>query len=290
MGKKTTKNERSTEPVLSKYFTSESVEMLRSEIHFADYNPRTITEEGLASLRKGIKKFGLVGGIVVNKQTGNTLVQGHQRLTVMDGLQKYDDNTHENDYKLRVDVIDIDEQSEMELVILLNNPNAQGEWDYDRLKAIVPMINIANAGLSGADLAMMGIGLEQNLAAIKTASAPTITQAMMSGTSTQQPLGTGNKVDDGKQCQDGELITGEGTEESEELKEAARQAKIQHMKDVKAQANEQAAERAEQAAAYLMLSFDSMDNMQDFLSRFNMPEQTQIVKGEELLSMLEDME
>ena len=62
------------------------------------------------------------------------------------------------------------------------------------------------------------------------------------------------------------------------------------MKDVKAQANEQAAERAETAAAYLMLSFDNMDNMQDFLSRFNLPEQTQIVKGEELLAMMESIE
>lgn len=281
--KKTTTAEEQT-AMLSKYFNAENVELRRSEIHFADYNPRIIDEEELKSLRKGIKKFGLVGGLVVNKQTGNTIVQGHQRISVLDSLQKYNPETRENDYIIRADVVDLDETSEMELNILLNNPNAQGKWDYDRMKAIVPKINIANAGLSTADLAMMGIGLEQNLAAIKTSSVPTITQAMTSG------LGTTPVA--GKDVQNGgeqPLLSGEGTEVSEEAAEAERQRKIQHMKDVKAQANEQAAEKAEQAAAYIMLSFDNMDNMQDFLARFNLPEHTQIVKGEELLAMLEEM-
>lgn len=275
--------------MLSKYFNAENVELRRSEIHFAEYNPRIIDEEELKSLRKGIKKFGLVGGLVVNKGTGNTIVQGHQRISILDSLQKYNPETKENDYILRADVVDLDEQGEMELNVLLNNPNAQGKWDYDRLKAIIPKINIANAGLSTADLSMMGIGLEQNLAAIKTAEVPTITSAMTSGLSTKK------KEEDGWVTMPGDtpfedvmkVINGEETPEEAE---AERQRKIQHMKDVKAQANEQAAERAEQAAAYLMLSFDNMDNMQDFLSRFNLPEHTQIVKGEELLAMMESIE
>lgn len=110
---------------LSKYIKSESVELNRSAIHFADYNPRKLPEESRKTLKRGIRKFGLVGGIVVNKRTGLTVVSGHQRLTVMDELQKYP----ENDYRLRVDVIDVDEKQEKELNILMNNPNAQGSWD-----------------------------------------------------------------------------------------------------------------------------------------------------------------
>lgn len=288
------KEKKTVEPVLSRYITTKSMEMLRSEIHFAEYNPRTITAEQMKELRKGIKKFGLVGGIVVNLRTGNTLVQGHQRITVMDGLQKYNPKTHENDYIIRLEATDIDEQSEQELAVLLNNPNAQGEWDYDRLALIVPKINIANAGLTSADLAMMGIGLEQNLAAVKTTSVPTITSAMMKGSAAPASKEeTGWKKLPGDTPVDDivKVLTGEEThEEALAAAEKARQAKIQHMKDVKAQANEQAQERAEQAAAYIMLSFDNMDNMQDFLARFNLPEQTQIVKGEELLSMLEEQE
>ena len=73
---------------LSKYIKSESVELNRSAIHFADYNPR-LSDESRKTLKRGIKKFGLVGGIVVNKRTGLTVVSGHQRLSVMDELQKF---------------------------------------------------------------------------------------------------------------------------------------------------------------------------------------------------------
>ena len=55
---------------LSKYIKSESVELNRSAIHFADYNPRKLSDESRKTLKRGIKKFGLVGGIVVNKRTG----------------------------------------------------------------------------------------------------------------------------------------------------------------------------------------------------------------------------
>ena len=57
---------------LSKYIKSESVELNRSAIRFADYNPRKLSDESRKALKRGIKKFGLVGGIVVNKRTGLT--------------------------------------------------------------------------------------------------------------------------------------------------------------------------------------------------------------------------
>ena len=276
--------------MLSEYFTAENVELQRSHLHFAEYNPRTISQEALKTLRNGIRKFGLVGGIVVNKRTGNTIVQGHQRLTVMDDLQKYNADTHEHDYLVRADIIDIDEQAEKELVILLNNPNAQGEWDYDRLKAIVPTIDIANAGLSSVDLSMMGIGLEQNLAAIKTTVVPTVTSGMMSGVGAESALAGSNTESSRVDESEGDNtipLTGDGAEVSAEADEAARQTKIQHMRDVKELSRQQVQERAENAMAYLMLSFNDMDNMQEFLARFNLPEQTQIIKGEDLLTMLE---
>ena len=137
---------------LSKYIKSESVELNRSAIHFAGYNPRKLSDESRKTLKRGIKKFGLVGGIVVNKRTGLTVVSGHQRLSVMDELQKFPDN----DYRIRVDVIDVDEKQEKELNILMNNPNAQGSWDYDALERLVPDTDYKEAGLPDADLNMIG--------------------------------------------------------------------------------------------------------------------------------------
>ena len=53
---------------LSKYIKSESVELNRSAIHFADYNPRKLSDESRKTLKRGIKKFGLVGGDVYKRQ------------------------------------------------------------------------------------------------------------------------------------------------------------------------------------------------------------------------------
>ena len=256
---------------LSKFFCGEQAVLNRSEIHFADYNPREIDDEHLKTLKRGIKKYGLVGGIVVNKQTGNTLVSGHQRLTVMDELQKYDPATHENDYSIRCDLIDVDEKTEKELVIFLNNPNAQGKWDWGRLRDLVNPDNYKDVGFTDADLSMIGVdfamptvGDPDTAAAITQMILPDIVQPIA-------PVAAAPQVP-----------AGESPAEYE--------AKKQHMKDVKAQVQEQAMQRAADNAAYIMLSFDNFTNMQDFLAWLDLPADTQIIKGEELATMFQDMD
>lgn len=39
----------------------------------------------------------------------------------------------------------------------MNNPNAQGTWDFDALARIVPDIDWKDAGLTDADLNMIGV-------------------------------------------------------------------------------------------------------------------------------------
>ena len=136
---------------------SEQRVLLRSEIHPAPYNPRTISDTALANIRRNIKKIGLLGGVVVNLQTMN-IVSGHQRVSVLDSLNKYDPETHENDYQLRCDVIDVDEKTEKEQNIFMNNRSVQGEFDTDMLENMLSDIDYANAGLDDFDLQMLGIG------------------------------------------------------------------------------------------------------------------------------------
>lgn len=100
--------------------------MRRSEIKEAPYNPRIITEENRKKLKSKIKAVGLLQPLTVNKRTGN-LVNGHQRLAIMDSLERG------KDYELDVSVIDIDERAEKEMVVFFNNPSAQGEWNLDML-------------------------------------------------------------------------------------------------------------------------------------------------------------
>lgn len=51
----------------------------RSQIKFADYNPRIIDESNQKKLVKAIRENGLIEPLVWNKRTG-VLVGGHQRL------------------------------------------------------------------------------------------------------------------------------------------------------------------------------------------------------------------
>ena len=239
---------------LSKYIKSEVVELQRSAIHLATYNPRVISEESRKALKRIIKKYGLVGGIVVNKQTGLTVVSGHQRISVMDELQKYDSKTKENDYKLRVDVIDVDEKTEKELNIAMNNPNAQGSWDRDKLAEMIPDIDYRDVGLNDADLSILGLDY-----LFKTEEEGGIADSL------------------------GELMM--EVEEEHEAEKAQRQAeraaKVAHMKEVKEQVKQAAQQNAGDMDAYVMLSFDNIDNKNRFLQRFGYSSDSKFIKGED---------
>lgn len=248
---------------LSKYIKSESVELKRSAIRFASYNPRKISEESRKTLKRGIKKFGLVGGIVVNKRTGFTVVSGHQRLSVMDELQKYNPDTKENDYRIRVDVVDMDEKSEKELNILANNPNAQGTWDYDALRELVPDIDYKDAGLTDADLNMIGCDFLLQ---------------------TEEENNIASELD---------LMMSEVNEQREAEKaqrQMERAAKTAHMKEVKKQVKDAAQKQAQDMDAYIMLSFDTWEAKADFCRQFGYDPYDKFIKGEVFDSQVERVE
>ena len=246
----------------NKYFTSESVEILRSQINLHEKNPRSISTENRKALKRGIKKFGMVGGIVVNKRTNYTLVSGHQRLSVMDELQKYNPKTKENDYIIRVDLIDVEEKEEKELLILLNNPSAQGEWDYDTLRELIPDIDYKDAGLTEQDLDIIG-------------------------------------VDFNFQTEEENAITGEldglmePVREEHQAEVAQRQAeraeKTAHMKQVKEEVKQAATKAAANMDAYLMLSFDTWDAKAEFCEKFGFSPEDKFLKGEVFSNKIETL-
>lgn len=234
---------------LSKYIKSQSIEVKRSQINFASYNPRTLSEDEKKTIKRGIKKFGLVGGLVVNKRTGMTVVSGHQRLTVMDELNKFP----EEDYMIRVDVIDVDEKQEKELNILLNNPNAQGKWDYDALAKLVPDIDWKDAGLTDVDLNL--IGCDYLLQTEEENSIADALSDMMSGVNEQ------NEADKAQ-------------------RQLERAEKVAHMKEVKQQVRDAAQKTVENMDAYVMLSFDTYEAKIAFMQRFGYDPDMKFIKGE----------
>lgn len=135
----------------------ESREIQRSIIKFANYNPRRIAPEARKNLKANLKRIGLLGGVVWNEVTGN-LVSGHQRISIMDEVNKYNSDTKENDYLIRVEVVHMDEKTEKEQNIFMNNRNVQGEFDTEMLKDLLDGIDYNFAGLNDFDLSMLGVG------------------------------------------------------------------------------------------------------------------------------------
>lgn len=102
----------------------------RREIKAAPYNPRKISPQARKRLAKKIKEVGLVEPLVWNRRTGH-LVSGHQRLSILDELEK------SNDYKLTVAVVDLPEDEEKRLNVFLNNTDSMGEFDFDKLSELI---------------------------------------------------------------------------------------------------------------------------------------------------------
>ena len=103
-------------------------EMKIDDLIPADYNPRKDLKPGdpeYEKLRKSIQEFGYVDAIIWNKRTG-VVVGGHQRLKVLKELG-YE--------KVKVSVVDLDEQKEKALNLALNK--IEGDWDKTLLKNLL---------------------------------------------------------------------------------------------------------------------------------------------------------
>lgn len=255
-----------------KYFQSETVDIQRSEIHFAEYNPRTIDEEGKKALRKSIKKFGCVGGIVVNKQTGNTIVGGHQKVAILDELSKYPDN----DYTLRVELIDVDEKTEKELNITLNNPRVGGDWDYEKMRAIIPDIDYKSAGLTEADLSMIGVDYMYKSEAEKGIEDDF--EDLMKEVDEEHAL----EIEQRKAQRAAEKVAEDKVAaEAANVASKSLEERIQHAKDVKRETKEKASEAAAEMDAYVVLSFDNVERKSAFLDKLGYELGSRFIKGED---------
>lgn len=129
------------------YEKYEIVEISRKELKNAPYNPRILNDDARKKLRKNIKEVGLLNPPVWNVRTGN-IVSGHQRISVLDGLHR------NKEYTLNVAKVDLDEKTEKEQNIFMNNPEAQGEWDIQKLEELIKIDHI-DIDLAGFDSAQV---------------------------------------------------------------------------------------------------------------------------------------
>lgn len=147
----------------------------RSQIQHAPYNPRKIKEEAKKKLKKELKEMGLMAPLVYNLNTGN-LVSGHQRLTILDTLEKKDD------YELTVAVVNLPEDKEVKANVLFNNPSVMGEWDTDKLQEIhesFPELDfLKDFGFDRYDIDFMDLDVLPKIAPIDTSTPEGVEKAL----------------------------------------------------------------------------------------------------------------
>lgn len=136
------------------------VEIDRSQIRFAPYNPRKKDPNVVAKLKRNFKKVGFLGGVVWNERSQN-LVSGHKRTESLDLIHGYD-GSKETDYKIKVEKVTLDDKQEKEQNIFMNAAGAQGEFDLDILRDMVPDLDHEAAGLDDYDLNIIGISAEES--------------------------------------------------------------------------------------------------------------------------------
>jgi DNA modification methylase len=103
--------------------------MRLSELNPAGYNPRKALRSGdpeYEKLKRSMEQFGYVELIVVNAANGNTVISGHQRLTVLTDM-----GVAEEDCVL----VELSEDKEKALNIAMNK--ISGEWDKDKLALLI---------------------------------------------------------------------------------------------------------------------------------------------------------
>ena len=135
----------------------------------------------------------------------------------------------------------------------MNNPNAQGTWDFDALARIVPDIDWKDAGLTDADLNMIGVDY-----LLQTEEESSIADALS----------------------DMMVPVTEQKEAEKAAKQLERAEKVAHMKEVKQQVKENAQKQAENMDAYVMLSFDTYEAKAAFCERFGYDPDMKFIKGE----------
>ena len=115
-----------------------------NDLKYAEYNPRkklTPDDREYQKIKRSIEEFGYVDPIIINKD--NTIIGGHQRVTVLKDLG-YEE--------INVIQIDIDKTKEKALNIALNK--ITGSWDYALLGDLLLELDAENYDLeiTGFDL------------------------------------------------------------------------------------------------------------------------------------------
>jgi ParB-like chromosome segregation protein Spo0J len=234
---------------------SETRIIKRSQINLNPINPKRHSDERIRLQKKNLQKVGFLGGIVWNELSGN-LIDGHRRIKAMDMYYKYD-GTSDTDYKVKVEVVNLDEKKEKEQLTYMAVGNTKP--DLDLLASYLPDIDYSEVGLSPDEL--------NDILAISEVDANSLSESL-------DDLLLPTDFDGIK-----DPIPEDAALPYEEKKE--------HMKAVKQQVKESAFQHRQDEDAYIILSFSSFETKSDFCDLLGISTDEKFAKGEEVLKLIE---
>lgn len=248
-------------PGLTKHQRFEIAVIGRGEIQNAPYNPRRISDSARSRLRRGIKDHGLVEPLVWNKRTGH-MVSGHQRLTILDSLERG------QDYQITVSVVDVPLEEEVRLNVQLNNDAMMGEWDLELLKEVTEQFDVPfeELGFAAQDVAVLFPELVQP---------PTPEEAKArEDLAAAADLKGGGGEDEPEVDTEGEFEGGAGDGgDADDHAEG-----IQRLKDAKKEARDKLAAQND-ANFYFTVTCDNRAECNAVLALLDLPEDTKFVTG-----------
>jgi hypothetical protein len=134
--------------------------MSLAELHPAPYNPRLTlkkSDKRYRKLKRSLQRFGLLEPLIWNRRTGY-LVGGHQRRQILMDLGVQD---------VPVSVVDLPPAQEKALNLVLNNREAQADWQLPQLTILLQDL----ASSSKADFPSSGFD-PSHLATLQNQLAP----------------------------------------------------------------------------------------------------------------------
>lgn len=230
-----------------KYKKSFTVEILRSQIQFAPYNPKNHTKELVKEIKDNIKNVAFLGGIVWNVTTGN-LIDGHKRIMALDVIHKYD-GTPEKDYTVKVEKIELDPKTEMEQNIF--QTRSRTDLDLQIVGTFINEIDPNAAGLTTMDLSLI---------------APIDTVGM---TDEMEDVFTKKNAKEA-------VSEEQAAENKEAVKELKKEISEKHAQSAK-----------DNLLSYLTLNFTSFEDKQEFMERFGLDPYQTFIDGKEFGKMCE---
>ena len=248
---------------------SDTIEVMRSEILFNPANIKKHNEKEIKLQVKNIRKNGYLGGIVWNKTSGR-LIDGHRRVAALDIINKYVPDTQENDYKIKVELVEFDEKTEKEQMAYMALGNSKA--DYNLVANIIDDIDYESVGISEEDY--------QRIRELHADVIPDVSMGDMDATFItpieREPV---TELDDEDQVTTEEII-----QHHEEMPHMTKE----QVKGEKAKQDRVASNRQENQDLYVFLSFDNVEDKFTFCELLGItPTNSMMVPGSDVLRLIE---